>query len=70
MTAIRKTKRKGKRELYFDEAQSLFLAGKELEGIGELLPVALQTLKRWHRKASGRTKDARCRFHPGGWERP
>ena len=48
MTAIKKTKRKGKRELYFEEAQSLFLAGRELEEIGQLLPVALQTLKRWH----------------------
>lgn len=48
MTAIRKTKRQGKRELYFEEAQSLFLAGKKLEEIGELLPVALQTLRRWH----------------------
>ncbi len=47
MTAIRKVRRNGKRELYFDEAQSLFLAGKELEEIRELLPVAPQTLKRW-----------------------
>jgi len=29
------------RELHFDEAQSLFLAGKELEEISELLPVSL-----------------------------
>lgn len=48
MTAIRKTKRKGKRDLYYEDAQSLFLAGKELGGIATLLPVALQTLKRWH----------------------
>jgi hypothetical protein len=48
MTAIRKSKRKGKRELYFEEAQSLFLAGRELAEIVRLLPVALQTLKRWH----------------------
>ncbi len=47
MTAIRKSKRPGKRDLYFEDAQSLFLAGKELAEIGELLPVALQTLKRW-----------------------
>ncbi len=48
MTAIRKVKRKGKRELYFEEARSLFLAGKELEEIRALLPVGLQTLKHWH----------------------
>jgi hypothetical protein len=48
MTANRKPKRKSKRELYLEEAQSLFLAGKELEEIAALLPVALQTLKRWH----------------------
>ena len=48
MTAIRKTKRKGKRDLYYEDAQSLFLAGKELEEIAALLPAALRTLKRWH----------------------
>jgi hypothetical protein len=37
----------GKHELYFEEAQSLFLAGKPLEEIGERLPVPLQTLKTW-----------------------
>ncbi len=57
MTAIRKTKRKGKRDLFFDEAQSLFLAGKELEEIGDLLPVALQTLKRW--REAGQWEDKR-----------
>jgi len=49
MTAIKKKMRQGKRELYFEEAQSLFLAGKGLEEIRELLPVALQTLRRWQR---------------------
>jgi hypothetical protein len=39
---------KGKRDLYGEDAQSLFLAGKELEEIKELIPVALPTLKRWH----------------------
>jgi hypothetical protein len=47
MTATSKRSRRGKRELYFDEARSLFLAGKELEEIRDLLPVALPTLKRW-----------------------
>ncbi len=48
MTAMGKSKRRGKRELYYEDAQSLFLAGKELKEIGEFLPVGLQTLKRWH----------------------
>ncbi|MCX5892141.1 MAG: hypothetical protein NTW80_04065, partial [Deltaproteobacteria bacterium] len=48
MTANRKPKRPGKRELYFETAQSLFLAGKELKEIAALLPVTLQTLKHWH----------------------
>jgi hypothetical protein len=47
MTAIKKVRRPGKRELYSEEAQSLFLAGKELGEIGELLPVSLPTLKKW-----------------------
>jgi hypothetical protein len=47
MTANRKPKRKNKRELYLEDSQSLFLAGKELKEIAALLPVALQTLNRW-----------------------
>ncbi len=57
MTATRKRPRPGKRDLHFDEAQSLFLAGKELEEIAELLPVALQTLRRW--QADGKWDDKR-----------
>ena len=50
MTGIKKNTKKGKRELYGEDAQSLYLAGKELEEIQELLPVALVTLKRWHQE--------------------
>jgi len=50
MTGIKKSTRKGKRELYGEDAQSLYLAGKDLEEIQELLPVALVTLKRWHQE--------------------
>jgi hypothetical protein len=46
---IKKTK-KGKRELYWEDAQSLFLAGKDLKEIQALLPVALSTLKVWHQE--------------------
>jgi hypothetical protein len=58
MTAIKKTKPKGKRELYCEDARSLFLAGKELAEIRELLPVSLQTLKRWHQE--GQWEEKRC----------
>jgi len=47
MTAIKKRTKKSKRDLYGEDAQSLFLAGKSLEEIQDLLPVSLVTLKRW-----------------------
>jgi hypothetical protein len=64
MTATRKTTRQGKRELHFDEAQSLFLAGKELEEIAELLPVALKTLKRWQADGKWEAKRRRVPVSP------
>ncbi len=56
MTANRKPKRPNKRELYCEDAQSLFLAGKELAEIAALLPVALQTLKRWQNEGQWEEK--------------
>jgi hypothetical protein len=50
MTESKKRTKKGKRDLYWEEAQSLFLAGKNLEEIQDYLPVALQTLKRWRQE--------------------
>ena len=50
MTGNQKSTRKGKRELHGEDAQSLYLAGKDLEEIQELLPVALVTLKKWHQE--------------------
>ncbi len=50
MTAIRKKARTGKRELYCEEAQSLYLAGKSLEEIQGHFPVSLASLQRWHRE--------------------
>ncbi len=50
MTGNKKSSRKGKRELHGEDAQSLYLAGKDLEEIQELLPVALATLKRWRQE--------------------
>jgi hypothetical protein len=58
-TTIMETKqqvKKGKRDLYWEDAQSLFLAGKELEDIKNLLPVALTTLKRWHQEGQWEQK--------------
>lgn len=56
MTAIRQTRRHTKRDLYFDEARSLFLAGKDLLEIQKSLPVALTTLKRWHQEGQWEEK--------------
>lgn len=50
MTANSKKTRSGKRDLYLEETQSLYLAGKSLEEIQGLFPVALSTLQRWHRE--------------------
>jgi hypothetical protein len=56
MTAIKKRAKKGKRELFGEDAQSLFLAGKSLEEIQDLLPVSLVTLKRWHQEGQWEEK--------------
>ena len=56
MTEKKKKTKKGKRDLYWEDAQSLFLAGKELEEINDLLPVALQTLKSWHQEGQWEEK--------------
>ena len=57
MTGINKRTKQGKRDLYGEDAQSLYLAGKDLEEIQELLPVALVTLNRWHQE--GRWEEKR-----------
>jgi hypothetical protein len=57
MTGKKKSTKQGKRELYAEDAQSLYLAGKDLEEIQQLLPVALVTLKRWHQE--GRWEEKR-----------
>jgi hypothetical protein len=50
MAEINKSTKKRKSDLYGEDAQSLYLAGKDLEEIQGLLPVALVTLKRWHQE--------------------
>ena len=57
MTGMKKRSKQGKRDLYGEDAQSLYLAGKDLEEIQELLPVALVTLKRWQEE--GRWEEKR-----------
>lgn len=56
MTQRYKTGRK-KREFYFEEVQSLYLAGKDLEELQGMFPVTLKTLKRWHKE--GRWEEKR-----------
>jgi hypothetical protein len=64
MTVTRKKTRQGKRELYLEEAQSLFLAGKTLEEIKELLPVTLQTLRRWQKEGEWEEKRRQVPVNP------
>lgn len=56
MTEIKKRTKRGKRDLYWEDAQSLYLAGKALKDIQKLLPVALLTLKRWHQEGQWEEK--------------
>ena len=43
-------RRQGKKELYFEAAQTALLGGKSLEELQNLLPVSLKTLRSWHRE--------------------
>jgi hypothetical protein len=56
MTAKRKKAAKSKRDLYWEDAQSLFLAGKDLEEIQSLMPVSLTMLEKWHRQGQWEEK--------------
>jgi len=64
MTANRKRPKTGKRELYLEEAQSLYLAGKSLKEIQEIFPVALTTLQRWRREGQWDEKKLQVRVSP------
>lgn len=64
MTANRKTRRSGKRELYLEETQSLYLAGKSLEEIQEYFPVSHQTLKRWQTEGQWEEKRRQVQVSP------
>jgi uncharacterized protein YjcR len=56
MTAKKTKAAKSKRDLYWEDAQSLFLAGKDLEEIQALMPVSLTTLRQWHRQGQWEEK--------------
>lgn len=55
---------RSKQELYFEEVQSLYLAGKTLEEIQEVFPVPLQTLKRWHKEGRWEQKKRQALVSP------
>jgi hypothetical protein len=56
MAASKKTARQGKRDLYYVEAQSSYLAGRELRELQEIYPVSQQTLQRWHKEGQWEEK--------------
>lgn len=55
---------KRKRDRYFEEAQSLYLSGLGLAEIGELLPVAVRTLRRWRQEGLWEQKKGLLTEHP------
>jgi hypothetical protein len=64
MAGNRKSGRQGKRELYYAEVQSLYLAGKELREIQEMYPVSHQTLLRWHKEGQWEEKRRQALVSP------
>ncbi|MEJ5330111.1 MAG: hypothetical protein WHT07_08150 [Desulfobaccales bacterium] len=64
MAGNRKSGRQGKRELYYAEVQSLYLAGKELREIEEIYPVSRQTLLRWQKEGQWEEKRRQALVSP------
>jgi hypothetical protein len=64
MAGDRRKHRAGKREVYFDEAESLYLSGKSLEEIQEFCPVALRTLRLWHKDGQWEEKKRQALVSP------
>jgi len=64
MAGNRQKQRTGKREVYFDEAESLYLSGKSLEEIREFCPVALRTLRLWHKDGQWEEKKRQALVSP------
>jgi hypothetical protein len=57
-------KKKSKRDLYYEEAKSLFITGWELEKINETMPVSLSTLKSWQSVGHWERKKELIAEHP------
>lgn len=57
-------KRKSKHDLFYDQAQSLFTVGWELEKIAETLQVSLGTLKKWQSFGHWEKKKELVAEHP------
>ena len=56
MALSKRSGRQGKRDLYYAEAQSSYLAGRELRELQEIYPVSRQTLVRWHQEGQWEEK--------------
>ncbi len=55
---------KTKRDLYYEEAQSLYLSGVDLPEIGRMLPVSLRTLRQWRQQGLWEQKRGLTAEHP------
>jgi hypothetical protein len=64
MATDNRSGRQGKRDLYYAEAQSLYLAGRELRELQEIYPVSRQTLHRWHQEGRWEEKRRQALFSP------
>ena len=64
MTSSKRSGRQGKRDLYYAEAQSSYLAGRELKALQEIYPVSRQTLVRWHQEGQWEEKRRQALVSP------
>jgi hypothetical protein len=64
MPSNKRSGRQGKRDLYYAEAQSLYLAGRELRELQEVYPVSRQTLQRWHQEGHWEEKRRQALVSP------
>ena len=64
MKTVIKKKRKSKRDLYYEEAHSLFIIGWDLQKIEETIPVSQRTLKKWQSVGQWARKKELVMEHP------
>lgn len=55
---------RGNKEQYFEEVQSLYLAGRSLNELQEFYPIPLSTLKRWHKEGRWEEKKRQAMVSP------